>query len=219
MTKDGFNEAPVTGVEVNIASSSTVKIQMKAGASAQSVKVLATALLINAYSPVFSIEVPKEIADKLPFLERSALATVMLAPGVQGDSQYNMGVQIENASIFKQPTTPGASLSVGGDRPGSALHFVDGVDLSVAGYPRVAITFSGDDIQQVSVQSAGVSARYGRAGGGASNQASRDGTLKYHGKLAFRHEDPFFEAATYGQGHGNLGSYANLVRHRRSSNE
>ena len=133
MTKDGFNEAHVTGVEVNIASSSTVKIQMKAGASAQSVKVLATALLINAYSPVFSIEVPKEIADKLPFLERSALATVMLAPGVQGDSQYNMGVQIENALIFKQPTTPGASLSVGGGRPGSALHFVDGVDLSVAG--------------------------------------------------------------------------------------
>ena len=200
VTRDGFKEAHVTGVEVNIASSSTVDIQMKVGASAQSVEVLATAQLINANSPVFSVEIPKEVAENLPFSERSALATVMLAPGVQGDPAYNMGVQSENAPIFTQPTTPGASLSVGGGRPGSALQLVDGVDLSMVGYPRVAITFSGDDIQQVSVQSAGVSARYGRAGGGAINQASRGGTLQYHGKLAFRHEDPFFEATTYGQG-------------------
>ena len=71
MTKDGFNEAHVTGVEVNIASSSTVEIQMKAGASAQSVEVLATALLINANSPVVSVKVSNEIADNLP--SRSAV--------------------------------------------------------------------------------------------------------------------------------------------------
>lgn len=200
VTKKGFSEVHVTGVEVNIASSSTVDVQMKVGASSESVEVVATAQLINADNPVFSAEIPKEVTANLPFSERSALSAVMLAPGVQGDPQYNQGIQSENAPIYTQPTTPGGSLSVGGGRPGSAVQLVDGVDLSMVGYPRVAITFSGDDIQQVTVQSAGVSARYGRAGGGVINQATQGGTLIYHGKIAFRHEDPFFEATTYGQG-------------------
>ena len=200
VSKKGFSEVHVSGVEVNIASSSTVDVQLKVGASNESVEVTATAQLINADNPVFSTEIPKEVTANLPFSERSALSAIMLAPGVQGDPQYNQGIQSENAPIYTQPTTPGGSLSVGGGRPGSAVQLVDGVDLSMVGYPRVAITFSGDDIQQVTVQSAGVSARYGRAGGGVVNQASKGGALQYHGKLAFRHEDPFFEATTYGQG-------------------
>ena len=54
----------------------------------------------------------------------------MLSPGVQGDPQYNMGIQSENAPVYTQPTAPGGSLAVGGGRPGSAMQLVDGVDLA-----------------------------------------------------------------------------------------
>lgn len=198
--KTGFEETDVSQVAINIASTSTVNVQLKVGSSAVSVDVVATAQLLNSENAVFSTDVPKEVIQNLPFSERSALTAVMLAPGVQGDPQYNMGIQSENAPIYTQPTTPGGSLSVGGGRPGSALQLVDGVDLSMVGYPRVAITFSGDDLSQITVQSTAIQARYGRSGGGVINQASRGGTLTYHGLLGFRHEDPFFEATTYGQG-------------------
>lgn len=202
--KAGFEDVRITSVAVNIAATSSVNVVMKVGAATTTVEVAAEAQMIDQSTPTITAAVPEEISTNIPLPERSALETVMLAPGVQGDPQYNMGIQSENTPIYTQPTTPGGSLAVGGGRPGSAMLLVDGVDLSMIGYPRVGITFSGDDLQQITVQSGAISSKYGRSGGGVINQASKSGGVEYHGKVAFRHEDPFFEATTYGQGTFNF---------------
>jgi len=200
VSREGFEETTVTGVEVNIAATATVNVQLKVGSASASVTVVADAQLTDQDSPTINTAVPQTLSEQIPMDERSAMAVVMLAPGVQGDPQYDMGVQSENPGIYTQPVSPGGSFAIGGGRPGSAMQLVDGVDLSMVGYPRVGITFSGDDVQQVTVQSGAVSAKYGRSGGGVINQASKGGGTEYHGKLAWRHQDPFFEATTYGQG-------------------
>ena len=206
IAKPGFEDVQVTSVAVNIAAIATVNAVMKIGSAATTVTVNAQAQLLDETSPTFSVDVPNEISRGIPLPERSALEVVMLSPGVQGNPSDDMGVSTENPGIYTAPVAPGGSLSVGGGRPGSALQLVDGVDLSMVGYPRVGLTFSGDDLQQISVQSAGIVAKYGRTGGGVINQASKGGTLMYHGKLGFRHEDPFFEATTFGQGTINFAS-------------
>jgi hypothetical protein len=206
VARQGFEDEKITGVAVNIAAATTVNVKMKVGSATVTVQVEAEAQLIDQTSPTITAAVPAQISASIPLPERSALETVMLAPGVQGDPQYNMGIQSENTPIYTQPTTPGGSLAVGGGRPGSAMQLVDGVDLSMVGYPRVGITFSGDDVEQITVQSGAISSKYGRSGGGIINQASKSGTIEYHGKAAFRHQDPFFEATTYGQGTFNFTS-------------
>lgn len=200
VTKKGFEDESVTDVSVNIASTTTVNATLKVGSASTNVTVTAEAQMVNQTDPNVGIAVPEKLSEQMPMDERSALAVVMLAPGVQGDPQYDMGVQSENPGIYTQPVTPGASFQVDGARPGTAMQLVDGVDLSMLGYGRVAVTFSGDDLKQITVQTGAVSAKYGRSGGGVINQASRGGGTEYHGKVAFRHEDPFFEATTYGQG-------------------
>lgn len=200
ITKKGFEDERITSVSINIAATATVNAAMKIGAATATVTVTAEAQMVNADAPTVGIAVPETLSDQLPYDERSALSVVMLAPGVQGDPQYDMGVQSENPGIYTQPVTPGASFQIDGSRPGQAMQLVDGVDLSMVGYARVAVTFSGDDLKQISVQSGAISAKYGRSGGGVINQASKGGGTQYHGKVAFRHEDPFFEATTYGQG-------------------
>ena len=206
VAKQGFEDVKVTAVSVNISDTSSVNVQMKVGTARDTVTVAAEAQLLDSTSPTITTDVPTEITQGIPLPERSALEAIMLAPGVQGDPQYDMGIQSENPPIYTQPTSPGVSLSVGGGRPGSALLLVDGVDLTQIGYARVGITFSGDDVQQITVMSGGISSQFGRSGGGVINQASKGGTVNYHGKLAYRHLDPFFEATTYGQGTINTGS-------------
>jgi hypothetical protein len=200
VAKDGFEETTVTAVEVNIAAAATVNVTMKVGAASASVTVVADAQMTNQSSPTIDTAVPETLSEQIPMDERSAMAVVMLAPGVQGDPQYDMGVQSENPGVYTGPVVPGGTLAIGGGRPGSAMQLVDGVDLSMVGYSRVGITFSGDDVQQVTVQSGAVTAKYGRSGGGVINQASKSGGTEYHGKVAWRHQDPFFEATTFGQG-------------------
>lgn len=211
IAKKGFATTLIENVAVNIAATATVDSTLKVGEVTATVTVQAQEQLIDRSSSTTSVDVPMEVSENLPLPERSAMEAVMLSPGVQGDPQYNMGVQSENPGIFTQPTTPGGSLAVGGGRPGSALQLVDGVDLSMVGYPRVGITFSGDDLQQITVQSNGVPAKFGRAGGGVINQASRGGSLVYHGIAKWRHMDPFFEATTYGQGTLNVSTPSGTI--------
>lgn len=198
--KKGFGTIAITGVMVNIAATATADAVLKVGSINESMTVIAQAQLVNQEDPTIGVAVPQILSQELPQGERSSMAVVMLAPGVQGDPQYDMGIQGENPGIFTGPLVPGGTLAIGGGRPGSALQLVDGVDLSMVGYARVAITFSGDDISQTTVQSGAVTSRFGRSGGGVVNQASKGGGDQFHGKVAWRHEDPFFEATTFGQG-------------------
>ena len=198
--KPGFETVVITGVIVNIAATATADATLPIGTNNDSITVLAQAQLTNQEDPTISTAVPQILSQELPFGERSSLAVVMLAPGVQGDPQSDMGVQSENPGIFTGPVIPGGSLSIGGGRPGTALLLIDGQDMSLVGYNRVALTFSGDDIGQTTIQTAAVTARFGRSGGGVVNQGSKGGASKLHGKLSWRHQDPFLEATTYGQG-------------------
>lgn len=211
VSKSGFSDVTVNNVQVNIAANSTVNIEMKVGAASSTVIVTAEAQLIDQSAPTITTAVPEVVSANLPLPERSAMEAVMLSPGVQGDPQYNQGIQSENTGIYQSPVIPGGSLAIGGGRPASAMQLVDGVDLTMVSYPRTAITFSSDDLQQISVQSGGISAKFGRSGGGLVNQASKGGTAEFHGKVAFRHEDPYFEATTYGQGTLNFSTASGTV--------
>ncbi len=199
VTKQGFDQVDVSAVSVNIASTSKVDVVMPPGRVEATVRVDAAGQLLTPDNPTITTVIPNKIAAGLPYPQQSAMEVVTLVPGVQGDPQYDMGVQSEDPPIYTQPTSTAASLSVGGGRPGSTEQLVDGFDVTMIGYPRAGITFSGYSINQLTVQDNGISAQYGRTGGGIINQSTASGTDQYHGLVAWRHYDPFFEANTYGQ--------------------
>ena len=198
--KSGFKQVVVNSVQVNIASMTKVDVVLPIGGVTETVSVEASDQLLNIENPTLTTVVPNHIVSSLPFPQQGSLEVATLVPGVQGDPQYDMGVQSEDPSVYTQPTTTGGSLAIGGGRPGSTEQLVDGFDVTMIGYARAGITFSANSINQVTVQSDGLSAQYGRTGGGIINQSTASGTSQYHGIVSYRHYDPFFEAATYGQG-------------------
>ena len=75
---------------------------------------------------------------------------------------------------------------------------VDGTDVTQASYPRAGINLSGQLVQETTAIVSGISAQYGRTGGGVIVQSSKPGTNEYHGGFDYRHTDPFFNAFPLG---------------------
>lgn len=189
----GFKSQLINGVEVRTAQTTTQNIQLQIGDVSESVSVSGEAPLLNPNSAAVSTTVQNNLLQSLPMNDRAALSAVLLTPGSQGDPQYAGGVQSELPSVFTQAVTPGASITVGGGRPGGGSILVDGSDVTSAGNPRAVMTFSSDVIEEVVVQANGIPAQYGRTSGGIINQSTKSGSNKFHGAFSWAHNDPFFE--------------------------
>ena len=196
--KAGFSKTEVSAVTVNTAQVTTTNLTLQIGRATETVTVTADADLLTKDSAAVTATVENKLLLEMPFPERSALGAIMLSPGVQGDPQYPGGIQSENPGPFTQPVATGATISINGARNGASSILVDGSDISLASYPRTGVTFSGDTVNQMTVQTLGIPAQYGRTAGGVINQATKTGTNQFHGGLFWQHTDPGLQAWRHG---------------------
>ena len=62
----------------------------------------------------------------------------------------------------------------------------------------MVMTFSYDQVSEVSVQANGIPAQYGRTTSAIINQATRSGGNQFKGNASFSHLDPFFQTQALG---------------------
>lgn len=198
VSAQGFKRASVTGIDVRITQTSTQNIALQIGDVAESITVSADTAMINPNSSAVTTSVGEKFLEDLPFQDRSTLSVVLLTPGAQGDPQYNGGVQSELPGIFTQATAPGAAMSIGGGIPGGGSILVDGSDVSAPGTGRMVMTFSRDQVSEVSVQANGIPAQYGRTTSAIINQATKSGTNQFHGNASWSHLDPYLQTQALG---------------------
>jgi hypothetical protein len=139
-----FKKVQAKGVEIRTAQTTTQNFTLEVGQVSETISVTSDSPLINPDSAQVTTTIQNKIMQDLPFPDRSMLSVALLAAGVQGDPQYNSGVQSELPGIFTQPVSPGVSISAGGGRPGSGSVLVDGSDVTSAGFARTIMTFSAD---------------------------------------------------------------------------
>lgn len=201
----GFKTASLATVEVLTASTTSVTVALEVGQASETVQVLSETPLLTQDSAALSTTIENKLLRDIPFPERSALGAIMISAGVTGDPQYQGGIQSEAPGIFTQNVTPGGGTQMGGGRPGSGSILVDGSDISLSSLSRTGVTFSGDTVQEVTVQVNGIPAQYGRTGGGIINQSTKGGGSEYHGGLFFQHTDPGLQSWTHGTHEINRG--------------
>jgi hypothetical protein len=194
----GFKASVADNVEVRTAQIATRNMTLELGELTETISVTAESPLINPNSAAVTNTIANKIMQDLPFPDRSMLSAVMLTPGVQGDPQYNSGVQSELPGIFTQAVSPGVSISIGGGRPGGGSVLVDGSDVTASGIARAIMTFSADTVQEVSVQAVGIPAQYGRTTSGIINQTTRSGSNEFHGIGTWSHMDPYLQTKALG---------------------
>jgi hypothetical protein len=194
VVKQGFQESLITGVLISAAQTTTSNVKLAVGSDQVSVTVTAQGNDLAKTTSDVETTVEHHLVEDIPYPEQSALEAVLLVPGVTGDPLSVGGIASENPGYTTGATSPGGSLRVGGSIPGTSAIYVDGTDVTQASYPRAGINLSGLLVQQTTVITSGLSAKYGRTGGGVIIQASAPGTSQYHGGLTYRHTDPFFNA-------------------------
>lgn len=198
VSKMGFERSIVHAITVSAANTATVNVVLSVGRESSTVTVSAQDSLLTKDVSDVTTTVDHAIVQGLPYPERSSLESALLVPGVSGDPLQPGGIATENPGAYTGYVVPGANIGIGGGAPGQSSLVVDGSDVTQASFPRAGVNLSGDIVQEVTVITAGMSAKYGRTGGGLIVQTSQPGTNAYHGKVSWRHTDPYFNAFPLG---------------------
>jgi hypothetical protein len=192
--KQGFGQTTVKLVNVAGVGITNLDVKLAVGKVTEVVTVNADADLLSETESDVTTTVDHAIVLNLPYPERSSLEAALLVPGVEGDPLQPGGISTENPNAFTSYVTPGAGIVIGGAPPGTSSIVVDGSDVTQASLARTGVNLSGREVQESTVIVTGLSARYGRTGGGVIVQSSAPGTKDFHGAITYRHTDPYFNA-------------------------
>jgi len=174
---DGF--ATLVRESVTVAASQTVglDLMLSVGAAATQVTVTADAGVVQQVSSVVQYDVNQKAIEELPLPEQNVLYALATLPGVAG------GPGTEQAAVSTGYVTPGSGISLSGGRPGTTQYKADGIENNGIFFGRIALSFSSESVEQMSVQQNSYSAEFGRAAGGIVNMTTKSGTNRLRGML------------------------------------
>jgi outer membrane receptor protein involved in Fe transport len=175
VTAPGFGTYQSTGVELTVAQTATVNVQLKVASVQEKVVVNATeAPVIETTSSEVSQVVDKQQVQDLPTSNRLFTDFALLTPGV-ATSRTSLGTTITEFEVTQ--------ISFGGMRSFSNELTVDGADFvnSITGVQRA--TPPQDSVEAFRVVNNSFGAEYGRALGGIVNIVTRSGTNKFNGSV------------------------------------
>jgi outer membrane receptor protein involved in Fe transport len=160
-TLDGFQTVQH---QTKLAPAQTVPVNVTLGVAQLAETVTVTAQLEQfAQTSQVSTSFRQELMDRLP-TARTLNAAVMLAPGVHG-------------------TGPSQNITISGAASFESLFMINGVVVNENIRGQAHALFIEDAIQETTVQTAGVSAEYGRFAGGVVNAITRSGGNQFSGSF------------------------------------
>jgi hypothetical protein len=166
-----------SGVKVSPGSTITVgALTIDVGGASETVNVKGEAQLIQAATGEKSYSIDPEQAAALPLGNRSYIALLLLAPGVNVDPN-SLASQLTTGS--SQATAPTSRIGGGG----GDNYMVDGVTTMDPGVNRPATRISSESVSEVKVDTFGYQAEYGRSSGLQINAVTKSGTNQFHGSL------------------------------------
>src|SRR6266567_3847125 len=186
----GFRKAQKTGLDLADAARLTADFKLELGSVTETV-VVSEVLgeTVNTVSGELSHTIDSEQVQDLALNGRNYLQLVSLIPGV--------------ALLDEDQMATTTSLSVttwaaNGGRPGTSHLMVDGgMNLDSGSNGSQVNNVGVDFVQQVSAQTSGVSAKYGRNSGAAINAVTKSGSNRYNGGVNFTIRNDALDAKDY----------------------
>jgi hypothetical protein len=160
----GFATFVQQGITVRIEDHPLVDIVLHLGGVSERVVITAEAPLLQSEQTTLGKVVEEREIQDLPMLDRDVVGLVMLVPGVQAKSDD------------EQPR-------ISGGRARTGEMSVDGSSITSPRRGEFNTRPNMDAVQEINVQTNGLSAEYGRTAGGVINAALKSGANRYHGEL------------------------------------
>jgi outer membrane receptor for ferrienterochelin and colicin len=150
---------------VNLAPTQTLPVDASLGLAGvqESVQVQGSSADVLAQTAQVAIDLKQELLSTLP-TNRDINATLMLAPAVQ-------------------PTGPSGNITISGAASFDSLFMVNGVTVNENIRGQAVNLYIEDAVQETTVATAGVSAEFGRFGGGVVNVITKSGGNAFSGSF------------------------------------
>src|SRR4051812_14729207 len=151
-------------------------LTIEVGGTSEVVTVKGESPLVQTATGEKSVSIDPAMAAALPLNNRSYIALLVLAPGVQVDPNA-LASQLTTGSANTNP--PATRIGGGGD----GNFMVDGVTTMDPGVNRPASRISSEAISEVKIDTFGYQAEYGRASGLQINAVTKSGTNQFRGSV------------------------------------
>ena len=151
-------------------------VTIQVGGGSEEIVVRGEAPLIQAATGEKSISIDPAMAAALPLNNRSYIALLVLAPGVNVDIN-SLQSQLQTGS--SQATAPTSRIGGGG----GDNYMVDGITTMDPGVNRPAARISSEAVSEIKVNTFGYQAEYGRSSGNQINAVTKSGTNQFRGSF------------------------------------
>ncbi len=174
--KTGFKKLQRTGVQLTLASTLTVDLQLSVGAMTQTVAVTGTAPLLQTQSAAVSGLVDSRQMLALPLVSRDFTDLVLLTPGAHIGTATNLALGQGAYSM-----RGGDNYSVNGSVAAGNTYMVNGIFDRMLWLNTLVIVPIVDSVQEYRVMTSNYSAEYGDAAGALTSVDTKSGSNNFHG--------------------------------------
>ena len=183
-TAPGFQNYIQSGITLQVSQNPQLDIRLQLGTVSQVAEVRGDAIMVNTNETSVSTVIDQERVVDLPLDGRQATDLILLSGGASNTaipgndllSSKNYG----NGNVTSSVT---ATISVAGGQQNSNNYLLDGGD-HVDKFSNLNMPFPFPDaIQEFSVQSSTLSARYGEHAGSVVNVVTKSGANHFHGDI------------------------------------
>lgn len=196
-----FKEAVTKNVELHVASTSTVNMQMQVGSATEVVSVEANAVQVTTTSAAVGEIVNGTQVRELPLNGRSFAQLTQLQPGVSAANNFDP----KNKGLLA-----GVDFSVNGNPTTNNLFLVDGANNNDVGSNRTILIYpSVDAISEFKMLRNAYGPEYGQASGGVINIATRSGTNAFHGSALYFGRNDLLNSREYFAARAEASAQAN----------
>jgi hypothetical protein len=198
VTAQGFEKTTQSNVTVQVAQTVQVNVQLKPGASTETVYVNTAPPLMQTQEASVGQTIGSQEVNNLPLNGRNFTFLAQLGAGMQTPQADTRG----NAAS--------GAFSANGLRPAQNNYLLDGIDnnsnaVDFLNGTNYVILPPVDAIQEFKVQTADFSAELGRAGGAVLNATIKSGTNSIHGAAWEFFRNDKLDAADYFENNTGIG--------------
>ena len=176
VSKSGFEQVERTNVQLAVATTVTVDMQLRIGEATQTVAVTGAAPLLQTQTSTVSSLVDSRQMLALPLASRDFTDLVLLTPGAHMGTASNLAAGGSGYAM-----RGGDNYSVNGSVAAGNSYQVDGVFDRMLWLNTLVIVPVVDSIQEYRVMTSNYSAEYGNAAGTVTEVATKAGSNAFHG--------------------------------------
>jgi len=176
---NGFSTYVQSGIRLEVSNNVTLNITLRVGEMKQQVEVTANAGMVETQSTSVSQVIDQRSIVDLPLNGRQATQLIMLSGGANDIGPANGMSDLTGSKNYFSAD----SISVAGGQANGTNYLMDGGE-HMDSFSNVNLPFPFPDaIQEFSVQTSSLSARYGLHPGAVVNVITKSGTNQFHGDL------------------------------------